>query len=40
MTIKAIRNDDELKNAFQHLEAIFQAEPGTPEADEMKCKCG
>ena len=36
MTIKPIRNDDELKSAFQHLEAIFQAEVGTPEADEME----
>ena len=36
MTIKPIRNDEELKAAFQRLEAIFQAGPGTPEADEME----
>ncbi|ATG91355.1 helix-turn-helix domain-containing protein [Methylomonas koyamae] len=36
MTIKPIRNDDELKAAFQRLEAVFQAESGTPEADEME----
>ncbi len=36
MFIKPIRNDNELKTAFQRLEMIFQAEPGTPEADEME----
>lgn len=36
MIIKLIRNDDELKAAFQRLEVVFQAEPDTPEADEMK----
>lgn len=36
MTIKSIRNDEELTAAFHRLEAIFQAEPGTPEADEME----
>ena len=36
MTIKPIRNDEELKAAFQRLEAIFQAEAETPEADEME----
>ncbi|MFU8789509.1 MAG: helix-turn-helix domain-containing protein [Methylobacter sp.] len=36
MNIKPIRNDDELKAAFQRLEIIFQAEPDTAEADEMK----
>ena len=36
MIIKPIRNDDELKAAFQRLEMIFQAEPDTPEADEME----
>lgn len=36
MTVKPVRNDDELKAAFQRLEAIFQAEPETPEADEME----
>ncbi|WP_411728371.1 helix-turn-helix domain-containing protein [Methyloglobulus sp.] len=36
MTIKPIRNDQELKTAFQRLEIIFQAEPDTPEADEME----
>lgn len=36
MIIKPIRNDDELKAAFQRLEMVFQAEPNTPEADEME----
>ena len=36
MIIKPIRNDDELKAAFQRLEVVFQAEPDTPEADEME----
>lgn len=36
MTIKPIRNDDDLRAAFRRLEAIFQAEAGTPEADEME----
>jgi len=36
MIIKPIRNDDELKAAFQRLEMIFQAEADTPEADEME----
>ncbi|WP_340123411.1 transcriptional regulator [Methylobacter svalbardensis] len=36
MIIKPIRNDDELKTAFQRLEMIFQAEPDTREADEIE----
>ena len=36
MTIKPLRNDEELKAAFQRLEVIFQVDPGTPEADEME----
>jgi HTH-type transcriptional regulator / antitoxin HigA len=36
MNIKPIRNDDELKAAFHHLETTFQAEEGTAEADEME----
>jgi HTH-type transcriptional regulator / antitoxin HigA len=36
MTIKPIRNDEELQTAFKRLEVIFQAEPDTPEADEME----
>jgi HTH-type transcriptional regulator/antitoxin HigA len=36
MNIKPIRNDDELEAAFQRLEMIFQAEPDTPEANEME----
>ncbi|NOS88036.1 MAG: transcriptional regulator [Methylococcaceae bacterium] len=36
MTIKPIRNDDELQAAFLSLEALFQAQPNTPEADEME----
>ena len=36
MNIKPIRNDDDLTDAFKRLEIIFQAEEGTPEADEME----
>lgn len=36
MNIKPIRNDDDLSAAFCRLEAIFQAEAGTPDADEME----
>ena len=34
MTIKPIRSDDDLKAVFRRLEAIFQAQEQTPEADE------
>ena len=34
MTIKPIRNDDDLKRAFRRLEKVFQAEEGTAQADE------
>jgi HTH-type transcriptional regulator / antitoxin HigA len=34
MNIKPIRNEDDLKAVFRRLEAIFQAEEQTPEADE------
>jgi len=34
MTIKPIRNDEDLKRVFRRLEKIFQAEEGTPQADE------
>lgn len=34
MTIKPIRNDDDLTRAFRRLEKIFQAQEGTPQADE------
>ncbi len=36
VNIKFIRNDDDLTNAFIRLESIFQAEKGTPEAEEME----
>nr|WP_220460438.1 MULTISPECIES: transcriptional regulator [Pseudomonas] len=36
VNIKPIRNEDDLRAAFQRLEAIFQSEAGTPEADEME----
>ncbi len=36
MNVKPIRNDDGLKLALQRLESIFQAGPGTPQADEME----
>ena len=34
MSIKPIRNDDDLQRAFKRLEKIFQAEEGTSQADE------
>jgi len=34
MSIKPIRTDDDLQRAFKRLEKIFQAEEGTPQADE------
>ena len=34
MTIRPIRTDDDLHAAFLHLEGIYQADEGTPEADE------
>ena len=36
MNIKPIRNDEDLAFTFRRLEAIFQADEGTPEADEME----
>ena len=36
MTIKPIRNDDDLRAAFKRLELVFQAQEGAPEADEME----
>ena len=36
MNIKPIRSDDDLSAAFKRLERVFQAEEGTPEADEME----
>jgi HTH-type transcriptional regulator/antitoxin HigA len=36
MNIKPIRNGDDLRAAFQRLELVFQAPPGTPEEDEME----
>lgn len=34
MTIKPIRSDADLHAAFRRLEGIYQADEGTPEADE------
>jgi HTH-type transcriptional regulator/antitoxin HigA len=34
MTIRPIRNDGDLRAAFHRLEGIFQADEGTPDADE------
>jgi len=34
MTIKPIRTDDDLRAAFHRLEGIYQADEGTPAADE------
>lgn len=36
MNIKPVRNDRDLRKAFQRLEEIFQAKPRTPEYDEME----
>ena len=36
MNIKPIRSDDDLRAAFQQLDRVFQAQEGTPEADEME----
>ena len=36
MNIKPIRSDDDLRAAFKQLERVFQAQEGTPEADEME----
>ncbi|MEI6336346.1 MAG: helix-turn-helix domain-containing protein [Methylococcaceae bacterium] len=36
MNIKPIRNDEDLALTFRRLEVIFQADEGTPEADEME----
>ncbi|MEN6585405.1 MAG: transcriptional regulator [Sulfuricella sp.] len=36
MNIKPIRNDDDLLAAFKRLEIVYQAQEGTPEADEME----
>ena len=36
MNIKPIRNDQDLAHAFAQLQAVFQADEGTPEADERE----
>jgi HTH-type transcriptional regulator/antitoxin HigA len=36
MHIRPIRNDDDLRATFTQLERVFQAQTGTPEADEME----
>jgi HTH-type transcriptional regulator/antitoxin HigA len=36
MNIKPIRNNNDLRAAFQRLEQVFQAPVGTPEEDEME----
>jgi len=36
MNIKPIRDDADLRAAFARLSSIYQAEAGTPEADEME----
>jgi HTH-type transcriptional regulator/antitoxin HigA len=36
MNIKPIRSDDDLHAAFKRLEQVYQAQEGTPEADEME----
>lgn len=34
MTIRPIRTDDDLRAVFRHLESIYQADEGTPQADK------
>ena len=34
-SIKPIRTDEDLTAALARIEEIFQAEPGTPEDDEL-----
>jgi HTH-type transcriptional regulator/antitoxin HigA len=36
VTIKPIRSDEDLKSTLRRLEKIFQAEEGTPQADERE----
>ena len=36
MNIQPIHNDADLERAFARLEALWAAEPGTPEADEIE----
>ena len=36
MTIKPIRNEKDLEQAFRRLEAVFQSEENTPQADERE----
>jgi len=36
MNIKPIRNDDDLRATFKRLEKVYQAQEGTPQADEME----
>lgn len=36
MNIKPIRNDVDLREAFQRLALVYQAQEGSPEADEME----
>ena len=35
MNIRPIRTDDDLRAALRRLDAVFQADEGTPVADEM-----
>src|SRR3972149_9110141 len=35
MNIKPVRSGDDLRAALRRLKAVFQADEGTPEADEM-----
>ena len=36
MNIRPIRTDEDLRTALRGLDAVFQADEGTPEADEME----
>jgi len=36
MTVTPIRNENDHKNALARIEQLFDAEPGTPEGDELE----
>lgn len=36
MTIKPIRNEEDYETALEEIEALWEAEPGTPKADRLE----
>lgn len=36
MNIKPIKNEKDMRDAFKRLELVYQAQEGTPKADQMK----